>query len=136
VGAGTTVIDFTNATSVLNFADSSAITWSGILQVWNWNGGAWASSSGGAEKLNFPDSTSLTSDPLVGQLANVQFYSDGGITPIGSGATFLGGTGELVPVPEPTAIGAFGELLGILGFRGRRAAAQQRKVAEASRRML
>jgi hypothetical protein len=61
-------------------------------------------------------------------VANVQFYSDGpGAVPVGIGAGFLDGTGELVPVPAPTALGACGVLLGFLGFRNRRTAVQQRK---------
>ncbi len=110
------VIDFGNTTSILTFANNTTGTWTGLLSIWNWDGAVWASSSGGAEKLNFLSST-LTAP----QLASIQFYSGNGTGPIGTGADFLSGAnGELVPVPEPTAaLGAL-LLLGTLGYRERR----------------
>ncbi len=111
------VIDFTSDTSSLTFADSSSPSWTGLLQVWNWGGGVFAHSSG-SEFILFPNVTSLSN----AQLTAIQFYSDNGITPIGVGAGFLAGTGELVPVPEPGALLTSLLLLGIIGFRERRAA--------------
>lgn len=96
--------------SVLTFSDVS--TWSGILNVWNYTGAPWTP---GTDKLIF--STNIANI----NLANVNFYSDKGLTPYDpvGGATIVNGT-ELVPVPEPTAIAGTLGLLGLLGFRERR----------------
>jgi fibronectin-binding autotransporter adhesin len=71
----------------------------GTFKIFNYSGGAiWT--AGTLDKLT------VTSASL-GSLASgsIQFYSDGGSTPIGSGAGFIGS--ELVPVPEPgTLLGA------------------------------
>ena len=86
------VIDLGAGSALLTFANIG--TWTGSLHVWNWTGTALQ--AGGTDRLIFT-SGSLSS----AQLANVQFYSDSGTTPIGSGAGFIGS--ELVPVPEPGA---------------------------------
>ncbi len=112
---GNSVIDFIDATSVLAFNSNVTGSWSGILSIWNWDGSVWA--SGGTEKLIFTSST-LTAP----QLASIQFYSDGGDTKIGTGADFLSGAGngELIPVPEPSAL-LGGLFLGVaIGYRERR----------------
>lgn len=98
------------STSLVTFTNTGA--WSGLLSIWNYTGGAiWTSSTG--DQLNFT-SNGLTS----GDLANIQFFSDNGVTPVGIGAGFIGS--ELVPVPEPTALAAALLLLGAIGFQGRR----------------
>lgn len=110
------VIDFGSDTSILTFSGNTTGTWAGILSIWNWNGAPWTSSTGGNEQLNF-----TTSSLTAGQLASIQFYSDAGVTPIGSGADFLsGGSGELVPVPEPGAVLSALLLFGLVGLRERR----------------
>ena len=120
------IIDFTSNTSSLTFADSHAVTWTGLLKILNWDGGVW-DHSGGTEFLMFPNAGSLTS----GQLASIQFYSNDGTTPIGTGAGFLAGTGELVPVPEPSAVLAGFGLLGLVWYRERRQVVVQSKTAAA-----
>ena len=98
------------STSHVTFTNTGA--WSGLLSIWNYTGGAiWTSSTG--DQLNFT-SNGLTS----GDLANIQFYSDNGVTPVGIGAGFIGS--ELVPVPEPTALAVGLILLSAIGFQGRR----------------
>jgi autotransporter-associated beta strand protein len=78
--------------SVATFSDLNTSGLTGI-KVWNWLTG---------DKLIFTSgSGSFTT-------SQVQFFSDAGSTPIGSGATFSGS--ELVPVPE------VGTLFGVLGL--------------------
>ncbi len=105
-------IDMNDAASVLTFANTG--TWSGLLSVWNYTGGAiWTASTG--DKLLF--SAGTFPDPT-----KVQFYSDGGSTLVGLGGDLItsGGGFELVPVPEAsTAVGALA-LLGLVGYRERR----------------
>ena len=59
------------------------------------------------------DLRKLDNDRLIFQ--GVKFYSDGGFTPVGAGASFLTGgstgSGELVPVPEPGALAAAGRVV-------------------------
>jgi fibronectin-binding autotransporter adhesin len=124
VGANGGTIDFTDTTSSVSFASSQAESWSGLLKVFNWNG-LIHSPSAGTEALLFPNSSSLNTT----QLAQVQFYSDNGITPVGTGAGFYNGTGELVPVPEPGAMLNSLALLGLIGFRERKWLLRQRAPA-------
>jgi autotransporter-associated beta strand protein len=91
------VLNFGGGSSSLSFGNNTTGTWSGTLSVWNWSGGIWSNGSG---TLNFGASTLTPS-----QLLAIQFYSDSGVTKIGEGADFLSGSsGNLVPVPEPTAL--------------------------------
>ena len=98
------------AGSVLTFGDVT--TWSGILNVWNYTGAPWVA---GTDKLIFSSNIGNI------DLGKVNFYSDNGITPMGTtfGATIVNGT-ELVPVPEPTAIASILALLGLAGYKERR----------------
>jgi fibronectin-binding autotransporter adhesin len=115
---GNVVIDLSSGNSILSFADVG--TWTGILNIWNWTGAVWT--AGGTDQLLF-----LSNQGNV-NLANVNFYSDAGITPIGSGgAGFVGN--ELVPVPEPSALAVSAVLLGLIGFRERRTAVRRRQRA-------
>ena len=97
---GAAVIDMAGGDSVLNFANVG--TWTALLSVWNYTGASWTP---GTDKLTF----TLGSGSI--NPANVEFYSDNGLTKIGSGGGGLIGN-ELVPVPEPAAILAAG-LLGV-----------------------
>ena len=103
------VIDLGSGASQLTF--SNITSWSGVLSVWNWTGAVWTP---GTDKLIFTANSSALN------LSSVQFYSDGGFTPVGAGASFLTGgatgSGELVPVPEPGAL-ATAALLGFCIFR-------------------
>jgi fibronectin-binding autotransporter adhesin len=105
---GNAVIDF-GAGSGSELTFSNVGTWTGILQIWNYNGSPWTL---GVDKLIFSANTPGA------DLSTPQFYSDAGITPIGVGAVFIGN--ELVPVPESSTSAAALLLAGLVGFRGRR----------------
>ena len=109
--AGNAVIDLGAGASTLTFA-SAASAWTGILSIWNYSGGIWNANS--TDKLNFLASNGAN-------LTTVQFYSDNGTTPIGTGSSFYSGSsGQLVPVPEPGAVLAALLMLGLASHRERR----------------
>ncbi len=109
--AGTAVIDMSGGNSTLTFAD--IYDWSGVLKVWNYDGGVWQNTSN--DKLIF------TANNFPLDLSTVEFYSGAGTGLIGTGAGFYSGTdGQLVPVPEPSAICAALALLGGIAYRERR----------------
>jgi MYXO-CTERM domain-containing protein len=112
------IIDFgstDNATSVLTFADSSANTWTGNLDVYNWSGPftiGVGGTAGGVDQIHF------ASSGLTGaQLGQVRFWSDTGTTFLGFGQ--FSGT-EVVPTPEPATWVTLGALGLLLGWRERR----------------
>ena len=95
------VIDLAS-TSLIHFLASNTLagTWAGnALSIWNWNG--IPLTGGGLEQILFgTDSTALT----VAQLAAITFYSDSGLTSLGTATWATNGGGEIVPlseVPEP-----------------------------------
>ena len=110
---GSAVIDLGGAggVSALTFTDIG--TWSGVLSVWNWSGSVHTAGVPGTDSQLIFLANSANRD-----LSSVQFYSDGGITPVGAGAGFIGN--ELVAVPEPTALSVLGTLLTAIGIRRRR----------------
>ena len=109
--SGNAVIDLGAGASTLTFA-SAASAWTGILSIWNYSGGIWNANS--TDKLNFLASNGAN-------LTTVQFYSDNGTTPIGTGSSFYSGSsGQLVPVPEPGAVLAALLMLGLASHRERR----------------
>ena len=86
-------ITFTNGSSILRFADSSAEPWAAgaTLYITNWHGSA---SGGGATQLHFGSSASgLT----VQQLAQIRFDMSGSVAP-----AMILGTGEVVPATSTT----------------------------------
>ena len=118
VGSGNSVIDLAAGTSSVTFADSHLSPWTGLLAVWNWSGSL---SGGGTDQLNFTNTSGLT----PAQIASVTFVNPAGL-PAGTYGSQLLGTGELVPVPESSALLAGCLLLGVAGFQSRRSAVQQR----------
>jgi fibronectin-binding autotransporter adhesin len=111
--AGTSVMDFGAGSAVFTFADSSGAPWSGLMQIWNWTG---ALTGGGSDQLFFGSSGSgLT----PAQLASISFIDPNELGSGSYGAQLLG-TGELIPVPEPSFWLAGGILLGIAGLHHRR----------------
>jgi autotransporter-associated beta strand protein len=112
----TSTIDFGTsqaANTILAFANSAGMTWSGTLNIYNYSS---SNTGDGVDQLIFgSDSTGLT----TAQLDSISFYSAGnGSTLLGTGV-FFGNPGEVTysAVPEPaTAFGAFA-LLGLAAFR-------------------
>ena len=106
-GAGRRVIDFGSVSGVLNF--TSLLTNASTLQVWNWSGNV--GTGGGTDQfiVNITDSFS-----------NVVFFSDSGVSSLGTAAFATGNPGELVPVPEPGALFGGLALLATLAWRERR----------------
>ena len=82
--------------SILNFADSHLMSWSGTLTISNWNGSL---SGGGADELFFGSSYSALAP---WQLNDVIFTNPNGLS--GSYQAEILATGEIVPVPEPSSI--------------------------------
>lgn len=115
--------------SLLTFANAGSIAWTGTLSIWNWSGTP--VTGGGTDRLL------LTSSANNGNInfANINFFSDAGITSIGFGAGFIanGLGGEIVPVPEPSSVATAMGLLGLIGWRERRKM-QRERVAD--RRMI
>jgi fibronectin-binding autotransporter adhesin len=104
------IIDLSNNSSVLSFADSKGVAWTGGLAIWNWSGSL---TGGGSEQISF-SAAGLTSE----QLGAVTFLNPAGLDAGTYGAQFIGN--ELVPVPEVGALfGALG-LLAPLAWRERR----------------
>jgi autotransporter-associated beta strand protein len=94
------------AGSLLNFANSSAASWTGTLSIYNW--------TGPVDTLTFGNSSSaLTST----QLTQVQFFSDAGLSALGSAQ--ISNLGVLTPVPEPSTWMLGGAMLGMLGLSRR-----------------
>ncbi len=110
---GSAIIDLGGAggVSALTFTDIE--TWSGVLSVWNWSGSVNTAGVPGTDSQLIFAANTFNRD-----LSTVQFYSDGGVTPVGVGAGFIGS--ELVAVPEPTALSLWGALLTLVGLRRRR----------------
>ena len=101
-------------TSTLTFSSAPAdygISPGITLSIWNWNG---SSGGGGEDRLIVPaGSLSAT------QLTNISFYSGEGGAPLGGGGAAFASGGELVPVPEPTALQGAALLGAAIMFRRR-----------------
>ncbi len=116
--------------NALVFAQAASFT-SGTLQIWNWSQGAYTIGFNDTGTLNDTQDRFLFNGTgsgfTPGQLANIQFFSDAGFTPVGTGAgevTFTGGQFEIVPVPEPATAALLGTvaLCALIGYRSRRSA--------------
>ncbi len=95
----TSTIDLGNGNSILQFANSAAPPWnvSAQLLIQNWSG---LLTGGGTDQIYFGNNTSgLT----PAKLSQIQFINPAGLAPGTYGAQILP-TGEIVPVPEPTAL--------------------------------
>jgi fibronectin-binding autotransporter adhesin len=111
------VLDFgAGVDSQLVFADAGL--WTGILNIWNYDGSKY---NPGMDKLLFTNTTSMTANNLT----DVRFFSDAGMTLIGTEGAFIGN--ELVPVPEASTVGTALLLLLGIGWRERRQAVRARK---------
>jgi fibronectin-binding autotransporter adhesin len=99
---------WTTGVRQLIFANSSAITWTGTLTITNWQGVALQSSD--VAEILF-GTGGLTSTQL-GQISFANQNINGG--------TLIGGSGELVPIPEPRVYAAVVALLAVVGWRERK----------------
>jgi hypothetical protein len=108
-------IDLGFTSGILRFAASNLSTWTGTLSIYNWSGNP---AGGGTDQVFFgSNSSGLTS----GQLGQINFYSGTTVGSFLGTAKFTGtGDGEIVPVPEPTAVGVALGVLGLIGWRERR----------------
>lgn len=116
-------IDFGGGASILTFASADTANWTGgaILSIINWSGTP--VTGGGTDRLVFSASTLSQS-----QLDNIHFFSDSGVTQIGTGTSFLGSPSfEIVPVPEPSTVFAGLGLLGLAAWRERRNSQARRR---------
>ncbi len=83
---------------------------------------------GGTDQIYFGnDSTGLTPT----QLSQINFFSDAGTSKISITGAFSAngfvGAGEIVPVPEPSAVAVAMDLIGLIGWRERRTSARARR---------
>lgn len=102
-------IDLGYGASILSFADSSGLTWSGVLTIANWSGDT---GGGGIDRVIFRGAAGLTS----AQLEQIHFAG------FGAGAHMLPG-GEIVPatlVPEPAGAALLLATPALFIRRGRR----------------
>ena len=117
-------IDLGTGATVIAFAGSATKSWTGTLSIWNWSGNT--ITGNGTDQVYFGSNiTGLT--PL--QLSQINFYSDAGLTFIGTGSWGTDLDGEivptLVPVPEPaTWIGGL-LALGAASFARKRSSKSQ-----------
>ena len=81
---------------------------------------------GGADRLRFA-SNGLN----AGQLAQINFFSDAGVTQLSLTASFPANGfvsfGEVVPVPEPSSVATVLGLLGLVAWHERRKSSQARR---------
>ena len=82
--------------SILKFADSHSMPWSGTLTVSNWDG---FFDGGGADGLFFGSSDSALT---LEQLSTICFANPNGL--MGDYRARILATGEVVPVPEPAMV--------------------------------
>jgi hypothetical protein len=112
--SGNSTIDFGTLAggNTFRFGDSSGATWGAFtLNVWNW--------TQGADHLYF--GSVLGAGLPAGGLGNIQFFTDGGVTPAGGfDAMFGPGNGEVSAVPEPSTVFFGLAMLTLLLYRERR----------------
>jgi autotransporter-associated beta strand protein len=91
------IIDLGNGASILAFAKSSNVPWDAgtSLSIYNWSGDK---AGGGADQVLFGGNAMGLSSA---QLNQIMFYSDGGVTPLGTAVFAPMADGEIVPAPEP-----------------------------------
>jgi fibronectin-binding autotransporter adhesin len=112
LGAGSSTLTLGATASVINFADSSADTWTGTLAINDWNGNGADLNGGGSDQIFI----GATADLSPAQLADITFVNptiDGVSYFTSFGAEQLA-DGELIAaVPEP---GTWASLLGGFGM--------------------
>lgn len=112
---GNSIIDFGAFAGgqTFRFADSSAISWTGTLSIYNW--------TAAVDNLYFGNGS--TTGLTATQLGQISFYSDAGTDYLNT-AIFNpnngGLAGEVSPVPEPSAVVVGLALLSLVAYRERR----------------
>jgi hypothetical protein len=108
----------------LRFAFSDLNSWTGTLAVWNYKPGLdhlfFTTQSG------FGPGVVGSDYGLVPYTDDIVFYSGAGTGQLASGAGWVAATGEVVPVPEPTALLSAGLLLLVIAWKERRLFARVR----------
>jgi autotransporter-associated beta strand protein len=106
-GTGTTSIDFEDGDFVtLDFLDSHTQTWTGAINLVNYNGGTGTDWNGSGDVINFGSQTGLT----AGELQYIEFNGVANEAALDSSGNLY----QLAfPVPEPSSIA-----LGLLGGLG------------------
>jgi autotransporter-associated beta strand protein len=94
-------LDFSGFVGTLRFGSIASWAAGANLAIWNWSG----RTEYGTNYGTYPNSSNLVftnNATLTNNLANISFYSDSGITSIGSGFErgFTGGGTEIIAVPE------------------------------------
>lgn len=126
------VIDLGSGDVSLRFAASDLSTWTGTLEIWNWTPGVdnvyfGTDDNGLAGMLISPPTVTgwiYAWNPVVGYTDKIRFFTGnpsigaGGVTNYGSGFG-QGWGGEIVPVPEPTAVLSSLLLFLAIGWRER-----------------
>jgi hypothetical protein len=113
MGSGTSIIAFANSS-----ANSLAWGTGKTLDIWNWTGAA--ITGAGTDRVYFGnDATGLTAS----QLLEIRFFSGAG-TGLYGGPTAILGTGEVVPIPEPSTWLAAALAVGVVGYSQRRRCAK------------
>ena len=116
------VIDFSGFSGVLRFSGIGSWATGANLAIWNWSGTTYW----GTQVNNYATPSNLVfstvTSTLTSNLNNINFYSDNGITSIGSGfaksfeqSGFATST-EIIAVPEPETYLAIIFILSVLGF--------------------
>jgi autotransporter-associated beta strand protein len=82
--------------SILRFADSHSLTWSGALTITNWDG---SFNGGGADELFVGSSLGTLT---ASQLSEITFINPSGV--MGAYPARILSTGEIVPIPEPATL--------------------------------
>lgn len=123
------IIDFGGGNDIINFGASGGVGWTGgaTLSIYNWSG---LTGGGGSDQLKFGSDSNvgLLGSLTSSQLGQISFFSGVGTGFLGNGS-FSGSLGEVVPVPEPSAIAVAMGLLGLIGFRERRKGADARQMS-------
>ena len=94
-------LDFSGFVGTLRFSGIGSWAAGANLAIWNWSG----QTQHGTNYGTYPNSSNLVftnNSTLSSNLANISFYSDSGVTSIGSGFErgFTGGGTEIIAVPE------------------------------------
>ena len=121
--SASSVIDFANGDGTLKWDDSHAVSWTGLLSIYNY--------TPGSDHLFFGivdhDFNGSDGGLTTTQLSQVSFFSGINTGFLGSTSFLSGGAGEIAPVPEPSSVATVLGLLGLVGWReGRRTRRPQR----------